>query len=355
MRILPVFFLFIGTSAFADNMRAHFIDVGQADATLLEFNCGAVMIDAGTQTFSSRDSTRKLMAYLDDFFERRSDLNDTISTILVTHNHKDHTGALGPIFRKYTVENIVSTEYELNRDVINLVEDERPEVGKKYLTYRDALNRMPNGLFYEEIDPLDSNDGCGDIEPEIYVYSGLVKIPYGGVEIAGHEFQQYHFNNTKNNHSLVIKVVYGEASFLFTGDLEENGIEYLLANYRNNLEVLDVDVYQVGHHGSRNATTQPLLDAMSPAFAIISASDASDRRRGNAWDHGHPNKGIVEMMINHDSIGPRRPIYGEVFEGQETDPVSIRINRDVYCTCWDGSVVVHANPETGRYRVYRYQ
>src|SRR5438552_4155815 len=53
-------------------MRAHFIDVGQGAATLLEFPCAAVLIDTGGEANGEFDSTDSLLDYLDDFFARRA-------------------------------------------------------------------------------------------------------------------------------------------------------------------------------------------------------------------------------------------------------------------------------------------
>ena len=72
-------------------MRAHFINVGQGDATLLEFPCGAVLIDAGG--FDATTS-EQLVEYLSLFFERRPDLDNTLDTVFVTHTHIDHNRAL---------------------------------------------------------------------------------------------------------------------------------------------------------------------------------------------------------------------------------------------------------------------
>lgn len=354
MKMLPVLFLLFCPSLFAENMRAHFIDIGQGDATLLEFNCGVVMIDAGTETFATRDGTRRLMTYLEKFFERRSDLDNTIDSIIVTHNHRDHTGSLDEVYKEYQVNNLVSTEFNLNSEVRDLVNNERPRVTPKYLTYAEALNFMPNGIYYQEIDPLGIDEGCGDFDPQIIVYSGEVDVG-DGITIDGRHFEQEEIDDTPNNHSLVVKVLYGRTSFLFTGDLERPGIEYLLANYRNSLDVFDVDVYQVGHHGSSNATRKELLDAMTPAIAVISASKSTDHDTATGWAYGHPNKGVVEMLQGRRSMGRRSTIIdGDVFRGPKNSE-SIRINKDVYCTCWDGHIVISANPQTGRYRVLRNQ
>jgi competence protein ComEC len=84
-----------------NTMYAHYINVGQGAAVLLEFPCGAMLIDAGASDDSYQ---RKLIAYLHDFFKRRKDLNNTISLVMVTHPHIDHNKALADIAAEFRLE-----------------------------------------------------------------------------------------------------------------------------------------------------------------------------------------------------------------------------------------------------------
>lgn len=333
-------------SCTAGSMSAHFINIGQGDATLLEFDCGVVLIDAGSQVSSNAVSTRKLMNYLRGFFKRRDDLNDTINTILITHNHMDHTESLDEVSKEYTIKNIVSTKKN-DSDVKDTISTESG-IKHKYVTYKDAIDKKPNGLFYSEIDPFDC-DGDG---PEIKIFTGLVDVPPGSTTtVNGKKFYPSHFSNP-NNQSLVIRVKYGKVSFLFTGDLQKKGIKYLLANYHDNLDLFDVDVYQVGHHASHNATNEELLSAMKPKIAVISAGNPTDHSNGSAWDHGHPNEEAIKLLMNSSSIKSRRPsITGLVFSEQETAPFAYEITKEIYCTCWEDNIVIEADPTTGKYKV----
>ena len=94
-RVLLVVALLFGTPHLLlsqDNvMFAHFINVGQANSTLLEFSCGAILINAGA---SDDDHIANLTDYLHTFFQDRTDLNNTLESIIITHNHIDHTRAL---------------------------------------------------------------------------------------------------------------------------------------------------------------------------------------------------------------------------------------------------------------------
>src|SRR3989304_3847221 len=66
-------------------MKAHVIDMGQANATLLEFPCGAVLIDAGAQ---DEEKVDELVRFLNEFFARRLDLNRTLKSIIITHKDR---------------------------------------------------------------------------------------------------------------------------------------------------------------------------------------------------------------------------------------------------------------------------
>jgi beta-lactamase superfamily II metal-dependent hydrolase len=96
-------------------MRAHFLPVGQAHSTLLEFSCGATLIDAGAQ---DAESVARLLSYLDQSFERRTDLNKTSDLIVITHNHSDHTQALREVAERSprfkTIETIMPIQVSLD-------------------------------------------------------------------------------------------------------------------------------------------------------------------------------------------------------------------------------------------------
>ena len=85
-------------------MKAHSVDVGQAEATPLEFPCGAVLIDAGAQ---DEGKVEELVRFLNEFFARRQDLGRTLKSIIITHNHIDHTRALRKVVEEFTVERFI--------------------------------------------------------------------------------------------------------------------------------------------------------------------------------------------------------------------------------------------------------
>lgn len=329
-------------------MRAHFIDVGQGDATLLEFPCAAVMIDAGTQ-HPSRNT--RLVNYMESFFNRRSDLNRTIHTLFVTHTHIDHNRALRWLIKERpdstTSGSRFAVDYYVHNDVAR--GSGRGPAGWM-LTNAGNWSIVPdsvldsevvataNGLQGVSIDP----PACQDIDPEIRVLSGRLEDNPGWSSEAWKD-------GSGNNQSLVIRVDFGDASFLFTGDLEEEAIDTLV-DYYDGTDLLDVDVYQVGHHGSHNGTTRRLIDAMSPLVAVISMGRWNDQGMWTAWAYGHPRETAVDLLSS--GISRSRPAkWVRVAEGTRTFKRE-RMTRAVYATGWDGTVIVHARSD-GRLIVRR--
>jgi competence ComEA-like helix-hairpin-helix protein len=177
------------------------------------------------------------------------------------------------------------------------------------------------------IDPVK----CDNVDPKIKLLWGGQNTNPGWTKTA--------FEN-QNNHSVVTRIDFGGASLLITGDLQEEAIIDLIEHYRGST-LLDVDVYQVGHHGSHNATTEEFLEVMTPKVAVIAMGDSSRELPWTAWKYGHPRKNIVQMLERHVEQSRKR-ITVQVGTGVETFEAR-RISRAIYATGWDGSVVLEAD------------
>lgn len=88
-----------------------------------------------------------------------------------------------------------------------------------------------------------------------------------------------------NNSSLVFKLIHGDTSILFTGDISQS-VERYLANRFG--ELLRADVLKVAHHGSDSSSAQMFLSAVSPQWAVISAG------ADNAY--GHPDSTVIDRL-----------------------------------------------------------
>lgn len=336
----------------ADAMTFHFIDIGQGDATLLEFPCGAALIDTGGEKNELFDSDRALMAYLEAFFARRRDLNDTLDLLLITHPHIDHNRSAVAVLEKYAVRSVVDNGADAPHSHNDGTEDpgatqqmamhawlrDHPrDPPTAYLGLR-AADIPPEGLRTPAIDPIGAC-AASAVDPRFTALWGTVT----------EDLRAY--GDNPNNHSIVTRVDFGKASALFTGDLELIGLSRLATRYEAHPELLDVDIYQVGHHGSKNATIHYQMEMMSPRVAVISMGPYERNVPWTARKYGHPNIVALEHMVHphHGVRGQRSPIEAWIglkgaFKDEKVEVFERRtVDRAIYATGWDGTVTITAN------------
>jgi hypothetical protein len=140
----------------------------------------------------------------------------------------------------------------------------------------------------------------------------------------------------------------GKSSLLLAGDLETDAIDELLRRQQAS-GALDVDVYEVGHHGSANGTTEELVQALSPEVALIAAGAASREEMWTARAYGHPRKVIVDMLATAMHGVRARPAAAELGTGAKRF-VQENVGAPIYSTAWDGDVDVTLSA-TGEVRV----
>src|SRR5205085_6806376 len=104
----------------------------------------------------------------------------------------------------------------------------------------------------------------------------------------------------KNNDSLVMRLAYGQNSFLLTGDMEQQ-VEYQISS---DGRLAHVDVLKVPHHGSKTSSTADFLDVLRPEFAIISD--------GFENSYGHPHPDVLARLAERNTTVLRTDLDGLV-------------------------------------------
>lgn len=191
-----------------DVLQVHFIDVGQGDSILLQQAEEAMLIDAGGNDKGD---------YVVDYCERAG--VHELKYVVGTHAHEDHIGGLDDVIRDLEVDNILITPSDY------------PSV-----TYEEVLNAVEERHVQEIIPKAGDTFRLGEAEI-------LVTAP---------NRQDY---REENNRSIILKITYGEISYLFCGDAE---IESEYDMTENGLDIT-ADVIKIGHHGSDTSTSQMLL------------------------------------------------------------------------------------------------
>ena len=325
----------------SDVMRVHFVDVGQGDAILLELPCGVVLVDTGGEGSRDKDGARDLSIYLDAFFAARPALERTIDLLVLTHPHIDHVRGAPEVLEKFRVLRIVDNGQDGGEPADRPVRSVRRfirshEGGPDAVAYEAiALADIPEGrgLTDELLDPF----VCGAVDPKIQALWGRIDSSLGW----GEDF------DNENNHSIVLRVDFGEASMLLLGDLEDVAQVRLVERYQST-GLLDVDLYKVGHHGSHNGTTDELIGAMTPAISVIEMGVPSRHDDWTAYMYGHPRRKAV-ALLDAGSTCTRTPAQVLVASRVRTFAPAT-MSHAVYGTGWDGTVVVEANAD-GHLRV----
>lgn len=229
------------------DMEVWFLDVGQGDSQLIRIPDGDsyynMLIDSGENQYAQG---------LTDFL---SGLGiSRIDTLVCTHPHADHMGSMAQIVTQFDIGSFYMPK---------LPEDQTPTT-RAYENLLDAL--------------LEKNVDAA------YLHTGLfISMPDGARAEVFSPDQDARWSEI-NNYSAVIKLSYGETSFLFTGDAEKE-IETILAEGN---DAIGADVLACGHHGSSTSSTEAFLERVNPAVAVISC--------GLNNKYGHPHEEVVQLL-----------------------------------------------------------
>ncbi len=259
-------------SHFDKDLTVRFIDVGQGDSAIVTWPGGAIAIDAGGY-YQDFDIGRSIVApVLWDAQRTRLD------AVFATHDNNDHSGGVYGLLGRAGAGKL----YDNGRSY----RDKRYEQIRIDMTDRGIYHAVSQG------DRVDLGEG---------LYAVILNPPAGEAPYADNE----------NNSSLVVKLIYGSVSILFTGDIDSSVEEWMI----NSGADLRADVLKVGHHGSNSSSSAEFLEAVDPKYAAISAG------HGNWFGHPHPD--VLGRLEDAGIETHRTDIDGEII--LKTDGVSIEI------------------------------
>lgn len=221
------------TSADGDSLIVHFIDVGQADCALLECGGQYMLIDGG-----NRDDGQLVVSYLEQQGV------EELEAVVCTHAHEDHVGGLPSVLAVYPTKAV----YAPTKTYASKVFDD-------FLYYTDQQG----------------------LEVILPVPGDTMTLGAAQVTVLGPVKTYAETNDT----SIVLRLEFGQTSFLFTGDMEVAAENDMLDYWENRPGMLDADVLKVGHHGSNTSTGYRFLYEVSPEYGVISVG------KDNSYGHPH--------------------------------------------------------------------
>lgn len=256
-------------------LKVYIIDVGQGESILISTEERSMLIDAG-----ENDKGDEVLDFIHDLGLEQLDY------VLATHPDSDHIGGMDTV-----LENIDVTE--------GVFFGEMPDkLIPTTKTYEDVLDVI------EEKDIPLFTALAGDT---IDLGSGAVLTVLGPVDPQAAD--------NKNDTSVVTRLDFGESSFLFNGDQEEDMEQLLLQSGAD----LDCDMMTMGHHGSSTSSCQQYLDAVAPEYASISCG------RGNQY--GHPHDETIEKLEAMGVEYYRTDVNGNITFTSDGEDISVRTEK----------------------------
>ncbi|MCD7775455.1 MAG: MBL fold metallo-hydrolase [Clostridiales bacterium] len=225
-------------------LTVYFIDVGQGDCTLFVTGEYSMLIDCGEAQYSGT------------VINQIQNLGiQTLTYIVATHAHSDHIGGMADIISEIGSEHIIISEPSDSSSETNTYEN-----------FLDAVQSSGSEIILAQPEYTFS---VGEMICEILAPFNVS-------------------SSEENNNSIVMYTVFGETSFLVTGDAEKQVENEVIQAYPD----LSVNILRVGHHGSKTSTSEEFLSSLSPETAIISVG------AGNSY--GHPADETLDLLSEYN-------------------------------------------------------
>ena len=218
-----------------EDLLIDFIDVGQADSILIRNQDEVMLIDAGTN-----EAGETVVNYLEKLGITK------INYLIGTHPHEDHIGGLDDVINNFDIEQIYM-----------------PKIETTTKTFEDVLEAIEN----KNLTVIAPNKGD--------------KIELGQA-VGKFMTEPILDKDNLNLSSLVLRLEFGNTSYLFMGDAEEEN--------EKTINWPKTDVLKVGHHGSNTSSGESFLEQVHPQYAIIMV--------GKDNSYGLPKQEIIDKLNN---------------------------------------------------------
>lgn len=299
------------------DLEMHFLELGNGytgDSCYIKCGDVDILVDAGSRTSSSTTIANYLDTQVSD---------KKLEYIIVTHADRDHIAGFAgdsknpSIFARYEVDTII--DFPLT----NKVGSKETGVLKDYYSERDS--RVKKGAkHYNALQCYNNTDGG----QRTYKLSDTITLNI---------LYNYYYENSspdENNYSVCFQIEDGDNKYLFTGDLELEGEEKLVAN--NNLD--KVKLFKAGHHGSKTSSNDCLLDVIQPEVCVVTCCAGSVEYTQNL-----ENTFPTQLFINRISKWTDKVYVTTVGTIAKDDSDKW---KDVSYTSLNGIVVVKVNNGT---------
>lgn len=248
----------------------HFFDVGEGDSALVACDGHYMLIDGGDSTNSS---------FLYSFLRQHHIA--FLDYAVCTHAHADHVGGLAGALKYAKVGTAFAPVKEYDSKSF-----------ESFVRYLEAQGK------------------------DITIPSPGDTFHLGSAEVAilGPVDMRLAQDNV-NNSSIVLRIVYGNTSFLFTGDAEKEEELSIVGSRRRIRSTL----IKVGHHGSNSSSSAKFMAAVRPKVAVISV--------GKDNDYNHPHDAAIKRIQKYAAEIYRTDLQGGIVCTSDGSSLSITTER----------------------------
>jgi competence protein ComEC len=270
--------LLMAKSLIPKPLEITFLDVGQGDSAFISTAHGRkILIDGGGKAAGSKSEFDIGKSVMVPFILDRG--TKKVDIVIATHGHSDHTEGLEDILEEISIGTVIIPETDGTgfEKIIKICKEQGITIVK--CKKGDVIR-------------LDSETVLNVLSPLPYEQDSLAQ-------------------QSLNDSSLVLKLVYRKVKVLFTGDSE------IPVEQRMLQEGLDLkaDIIKIGHHGSYSSTSQEFIDSVKPKFAVISLGKNN---------FGHPSQFVLDRLIERGISLLRTDERGAVIASSYGEGLSIK-------------------------------
>lgn len=254
-------------------VNVFYIDIGQGDCELIHTENANILIDAGENL---PENSAKIISFAKQLGVEKFDY------VIATHPHSDHIGAMADVLREIPADSII----------MPYLSEENIPTTRIYEDLLDTIEEL-------NIPVIEAEAGAS------YEIDGLT------LEILSPLEQDENLNNM----SVVVKMTYGDSSYLFEGDAESGAEHEILESGAD----VQADILKAGHHGSRTSSSKDYLRAVDPEIAVISCGE------GNSY--GHPHQQTLEKFRENGITFYRTDTQGTITIGTDGEKYEVIVEN----------------------------
>ncbi len=302
------------------DLSIHFYGLGNhysGDSIFIQCGDNDILIDAG----SRQSSAEAITNYVDQYVE-----DGVLEYVIVTHSDRDHiagfvgTSSVDGIFEHYEVETIIEFP-KTNKTV------EDSQILGDYYDARDA--EVASGAkCYTALECYNNENGA----QRVYELAQGVEM-----EIL-YNYYYDHNASKENDYSVCVMFNQGDNHYLFTGDLEKEGEEYLV-EYNDLPECV---FYKAGHHGSPTSSSQILMETIKPEYIVV-CTCAGTSEFSDTPANQFPSQEFINNIAPYTDKVYIPTMVDYYVENGETKETYQDMNGSIVFTCSNGQIDIECS------------